>query len=267
MPPKKVIKKTKISNVKAEASAVKTVVNVRVGDQNTRAKTVKRRRTVAGAGAGLGIFNRPLPLATQSLSISQPAFMTNEYNELLKALATERKERMSMAPPLAPNSTPLTANIQTNELLDRPIPRNPMIPIAQAFAVAQEATVEKDFADDPLTNENMFVGSSRLAEKLSQKLPVTNFDYNDMESYDSESNRNQEDLVSEAVSSKAKGKTTPSGTKYEEVSKVYDGYINYLKDVNKRYGINEPPKARRDFNSQIAIKKEIRRIQDLVLSI
>ena len=154
--------------------------------------------------------------------------------------------------------------MQRNELLSRPVARPPMIPMAQAFAIAEEATVKKELYDDPLTNENMFVNSSRLAEKITPKLPVTNFDYNDLESYDDEANRAQESLSRDAEAVAVK-QQSPSLGKYQEVSNIYEAYINYLRNANARYGINEQPKARRSFNSQISVKREIRRIEDLIL--
>lgn len=264
-------KKTKISNVKAEASAVKQVVNVRVGDQIVRRKTVRRARRSGGRGGGsdggLAIFSRPLPIATQSLGAPSQAPILNEYNELLRTLAAERRERLAAAPPLAPNTEPLTTNMQRNELLSRPDPRTPLTPIVQAFAVAEEAVVDKETYDDPLTNENMFVGASRLAEKLAPRLPVSNFNYDDVIAYDDENEREQDALFreAEAVSEEAKRKAPKSASKYEGVSKAYDAYVEFLTDANARYIINEPIKARRSFGSQAAVKREIDRIQTLVL--
>ncbi len=270
--PKKV-KKTKISNVKAEASAVKQVVNVRVGDQFTKRKTVKRygRRPPRGGGGGgggdggLGIFNRPPVVATQSLSIqptSTPA-PVNEYNALLRALAEERSARMAAAPPLAPNTSPLTTNEQRNELLSKSTPRTPLTPIVQAYAVAEEQTIDKELYDDPLSNENMFVGSSRLGEKLAQKLPVSNFDYNDVEGYDDENEYEQEALVKQAEPRSIE--KTEYQRQRDRFNAVYDEYLRKVKDANRNYLLGESIKSRNYFNnSQTNVRSEMSRIDDLI---
>ena len=278
--PKKV-KKTKISNVKAEASAVKTVVNVRVGDQYSKRKTVKNRYAGGGGGrrgggggggggdGGLAIFNRPPVVATQNLSPPPSSNVANEYNELLRTLAEERRARMAAAPPLAPNSAPLTTNQQRNELLSRRPPPAPFAPIVQAYAVAAEATVKKDLYDDPTTNENMFNGSSRLGINISPRLPVSNFDYNDVDAYDDENDYEQEALEESVANAQSPEQLQEiqkkAQTKYQAVSKAYEDYINYLRDANERYAINEPPKSRRFFNSQKKIKEEIRRVQEITM--
>ena len=285
MPAKKV-KKTKISNVKAEASAVKTVVNVRVGDQYTR-KTTKRggKRTGGGGGGGggggrgggdmggLGIFNRPIPVS--NISISQPS-STNEYNELLRALAAERRDRMAAAPPLAPNTTPLTANEQRNELLNIPDMRTPMTPVVERFSMVQPNLVERELYDDPLSNENMFIGSSRLAERLAPKLPVSNFDYSDIDAYDAEDETEQDALETQAGGKRTSlgekiakvalsefegGGLTPAQIKTGKVKAIYEKYINMVRDANERYGLNEPVKNLTSFQkSQKKVKDEIDRI-------
>lgn len=263
--PKPPVREQNSSNVQQQQ-----VVNVRVG--GTIGAVRKRRptgRRGGGAGrgggggggdGGLAIFSRPPIVATQNLSTVPPA-PVNEYNELLRALATERRERMAAAPPLAPNTTPLTTNEQRNEILRTPDTSTPMTPIIQAWAVAQEAVVDRETWDDPLTNENMFVGSSRLAQNISQKLPVSNFDYNDVEAYDDENDLEQEALENQAA--REGEPLTLAQKKYDAVSRAYEQYINFLRDANERYLLGEAPKSRRFFNSIKKIKDEIRRIQEL----
>lgn len=263
--PKKV-KKTKISNVKAEASAVKQVVNVRVGDQVTKRKTVRRysvRRGGGGGGGGgggmggLGVFNRPLPVMTQALGA--PPAPVNEYNELLRALAEERRQRMSTQT-LGPNTAPLTTNGQRNQLLSISVPQTPLTPIVEAFAIAQDKVVDKQLYDDPLTNENMFVNSSRLGENIAQKLPVSNFDEGDLDTYDDENQDEQSSLANE-VASRLKSRKA-----YDAKKREYENYIQYLRTQNERYGLSIKPKPLRDLQSQSQIREEMRRIDDLILA-
>lgn len=202
--PKKV-KKTKISNVKAEASAVKTVVNVRVGDQYSKKKTVKYRvrrpKDKAAGETGLAIFNRPLPLATQSFAQAQSPVLTNEYNELLRRLEMERRERMATLKPLTPNPTPLTTNEQRNEILRKPDTRTPMTPAIEAFSATQEALVDNETLGTGF--ENMFIGTTSAIRNIAPKLPVSNFDYNDLETYYDENEMEQEALEEQAQGGKA----------------------------------------------------------------
>ena len=176
--------------------------------------------------------------------------------------------RAAAATPLAPNTTPLTINEQRNELLSRVEAQTPMTPIVNAFAVAAADVVKSKMADDPLTNENMFVNSGRLAENLAQKLPVSNFNYDDVDNYAEEDVMEQDALVRQAEGDAVERKTpSKSAVKYENVSRGYEEYINFVRNMNERYGINETPKSRRSFNSIAGIKREVNRIQELVMNV
>lgn len=266
MPAKK--KTTKVS-AKAKA-AVKQVVNVRVGNV-----PAQRRRAAAAPRPPKPenplLKQQPsinLTLSTQSYTNPQPQPYINEYNTLLRQLADERMARAAAATPLAPNTTPLTINEQRNELLSRVEAQTPMTPIVNAFAVAAADVVKSKMADDPLTNENMFVNSGRLAENLAQKLPVSNFNYDDVDNYAEENVMEQDALVRQAEGDAVERKTpSKSAVKYENVSRGYEEYINFVRNMNERYGINETPKSRRSFNSIAGIKREVNRIQELVMNV
>jgi hypothetical protein len=117
---------------------------------------------------------------------------------LLREIANERRQREASAPPLQPNTTPLTINQQRNELLSKVAPSTPLDPITKRFSQVAEQTVDKETYDDPQTNENMFTTPPSLAYNVSQKLPVSTFDEEDVIDYDEENSDEQEELVREA---------------------------------------------------------------------
>lgn len=226
MPPKR---SKKISTTKVETGNIKQVVNVRVGDQYTKTKRVskKTKRYYGGKGAsrygggggggdgGLAIFSRP-PILTnmQSPVVQQPSYV-NEYNMLLRELANERKQRQAAAPPLQPNTTPLTTNMQRNELLATPTLPTPLEPITKRFSEVAEMTIDKETYDDPQTNENMFSSPPSLAYNLSQKLPIGLFDEEDLEEFD-----NENDAEQEALEKQAKPIITPTTEKKIKLTSV-----------------------------------------------
>ena len=193
MPPK--------SKAKAKAtstSSAKQIVNVKIGDTVMKRRRARPRRPAAGGGGGsrggaeaLAIFSRPLPVATQSLGVSMTAPATAEYNMLLRALAEEKSARERAAPPLAPNTAPLTMNEQRNELLSQPDLRTPMTPIVEKFSRVMQTVAANQTYDDPLVDENRTFGAARLAENIAPRLPITKFDVNDVEAYDDEDEREQ----------------------------------------------------------------------------
>lgn len=192
MPPKQKQKQTA-----KQKQQVKQVVNVRVGDIKAKRKAAPRRRAALPEPAPALLRQGPpvnVSLSTQSYMPSQPSYL-NEYNTLLKQMAEEKAARSRAAPPLAPNTVPLTINQQRNELLNR-------IEAAMqtnALAVPLKNVVETQTYDDPLSDENMFVNSSRLGENIAPKLPVTNFDYNDVNNYAAEAQDIASSIVNEII--------------------------------------------------------------------
>ena len=267
----KKVKKTKISNVKAEATGVKQVVNVRVGGQYTsKKKTVRnvRRRPLSSQAReevrGIGAFERPpAPVVSLSTQTFQPPSYVNEYNALLRELADERRARNQSVPPLAPNTAPLTTNQQRNELLSRPTQVAPFEPAIQAYATL---VVDKELADDPLTNENVTgFGSARLAENIAQKLPVAYFDEEDIDDYDDENQIEQSELIDQVEGSEGKpSRQYSQNPKKAKVQKMYEGYVSYIDDVNAQYGLDIKPRPIRDVQSQSKITEQINKIDEIV---
>jgi len=204
MPPKR---SKKIPTTSIKQGNIKQVVNVRVGDQTTKTRRRRPRprpRTGGGGGgaggsSGLAMFSRPaISLSLQAPTLQQPSYL-NEYNMLLRELANERRQREAAATPLQPNTTPLTTNQQRNELLSKAPTLTPLDPITQRFSQVATQTIEKETYDDPLTNENMFTTPPSLAYNLSQKLPVSTFDEEDVIDYDEENSDEQEALAKEVA--------------------------------------------------------------------
>lgn len=271
MPPKK---KQPQTITKASAAA-KQIVNVKIGDTVARRRSKRPRRGGGGGGGGeqpprpmgmeaLGVFSRGLPVATQSLGVSMTAPANAEYNMLLRALAEEKSARERAAAPLMPNTAPLTTNEQRNELLSHPDLRTPMTPIVEKFSRIIQTVAANQMYDDPLIDENKNFGAARLAENIEPRLPVSNFDVNDVVAYDDEDFLEQEALGDSVSKGQSSAKPPKSGSKYEAVSKAYENYAEYIKYANKQYGINEPIKARRNFTSQVGVSRELDRVKDLV---
>lgn len=289
MPPKAKAKlKKPLQNSKqvvkqAVKHAVKQIVNVRVGDTKASRKVVQRNIAPKLPEPINPLFRQApinVSLSTQSYNPqAQPSYL-NEYNMLLREVTAERRARLENTPPLAPNTTPLTATRQTNEILVRATPVTELSPIVNATAISLAKVVGTETYDDPLTSENMFVGSSRLAEKLSQKLPVTNFDYRDINDYADENEKEQEDLAKtieeetfrkkEAVSSKKQPSKSESSqgqpSLYIKREDAYNDYIKFIRDMNERYNLEEVPKDRSELPFLSDIKKEIKKIQDRTIS-
>jgi hypothetical protein len=186
---------------------VKQVVNVRVGDIKAKRKRVAKRASMPKLSEPAPALLRSAPpinvsLSTQSYMPSQPSYV-NEYNTLLRQLAEERTARQRAAAPLAPNTSPLTINEQRNELLNKVERPTSLDPITQTFSKIYEQNVNKETYDDPTTNENMFVNSSRLAENIAPKLPATPFDNEDIINY-AEQNETQQSSLAETTPKKKK---------------------------------------------------------------
>lgn len=206
MPVKKRTAKKPLVESKASAKqAVKQVVNVKIGDKvTTRRRRVARVPKIPPAEPSPLLRERsPINLSLSTQSYNQPPVqpLVNEYNMLLRQLAEERTARARAAPPLQPNNSPLTTNLQRNELLNR---REPKF-TDQTFPVVNimDEVVNRKVYDDPLTDENMFVNSSRLAENLAPKLFIDEyFDYNDLNKYADENLREQEEVINEVEKEK-----------------------------------------------------------------
>lgn len=196
MPIKKSKKQSQVVKQK-QKQVVKQVVNVKVGDMKPKRKAVARPRLPEPQPA---LFRQPpinVSLSTQSYQPPATQSYINEYNALLKQVADERRAALQNVPLLTPNTNPLTTNEQRNELLSRSEPRTQFSAIVEAASKKLEDVVNLETYDDPLTNENQFVNSSRLGEKLAQRLPVTNFDFNDVNNYDMENAKEQKALEDE----------------------------------------------------------------------
>lgn len=255
----------------ASASGVSQIVNVRVGDTQVPKKPVAKKpsRPSGGGGggmAGLAMFDRSVP---QLLLNPQPAMasVNSSYNELLRQLTEERKQRLSMLKPLEPNTTGLTTNKQTNELLSVKEPFSNAIKSAlDEFNKTQDLVIDEQLYDDPFTNDNMFLGSSRLAENIAPRLSLTPFDMEDIENYDLENQNEQqalENLVEERRDEEELGLTRDQRKK-KEIRTFYDEYVIFVDNVNAQYGLTIVPKAIRKINSKKRIQDEIDRIKERI---
>ena len=247
MPPKKKSKKPLPTTNKVQQGNIKQVVNVRVGDEYTKARRAakKTRRRVTGGGGPMAssVFSKypsqniSLGLQTQSPMVQQPSYL-NEYNMLLKQLADERKQRLQATPALAPNTTPLTMNQQRNELLSQKAPVQPFDEVTRRFAEVQTQTVNKKTYDDPQTNENMFTSPPSLGYNLSQKLPVTNFDYEDIDNYadedEDEQNALVEDVEAKEVPKKEKEQNITNALKLNITNALIELGLTTNKKDNER---------------------------------
>ncbi len=221
MPPKR---SKKIPTTSIKQGNIKQVVNVRVGDQTSKTRRRKPRPRTGGGGggrggggdSGLAMFSRPaISLSLQAPTLQQPSYL-NEYNMLLREIANERRQRESNAPPLQPNTTPLTINQQRNELLSKVAPKTQLDPITERFSQLATQTVNKEVYDDPQTNENMFTSPPSLAYNVSQKLPVSTFDEEDVIKYDNENSDEQEELEIEVGGSESEG----GGTRKQKLTEI-----------------------------------------------
>lgn len=201
MPPKK---KSAMSKAKASAkAAVKQIVNVSIGSKAPARRRAARKSPPLPSAETSPLLRQvpPINLSLSTQSYNQPPVQPylNEYNTLLRELANERMARAAAAPPLAPNTTPLTSNIQTNDLLSKKeVSTAPKLPIMNII----DDIVDKKLYDDPLTNENMFINSSNLADNLAPKLPASNFNYDDVNNYAEENLREQEEVINQVEKEK-----------------------------------------------------------------
>lgn len=300
-------KKKAITNSKIEKDTVKQIVNVRIGEQSIKKKRATKRKPRRAAGkpegvskmgaavggsemmSGLGVFNRNpmVSLSLQSPSMQMPSY-ANEYNTLLKELAMERKQRLDAIPVLASNTAPLTTNMQLMELNPRtPKPKQEFDDITQRFANAASETLDESVQDDPTIDDNMLKGTSNLGYRLSQKLPTSNFDYEDVEAYDAENEMEQEAIATAVKTPLPTATVLPKpeplgdedlpmleGTamkSYSENKKtaakqqVYEEYVKFMQNLNERYGTNYKIKGIRTFTGQGKIREEISRIQNEIL--
>lgn len=293
MPPKKLVAKP--STVKMEKDTVKQVVNVRVGDVAVKKrKRMKKPRSApvakpAGVSkygeskadmmSALTAFNRPnISLSLQSPVVQQPSYL-NEYNMLLRELANERRQRQQASQPLAANTAPLTTNSQRNELLVPVVQATLLDPITQRFSETATQTINKEVYDDPQTDENMLSSPPNLAYNLSQKLPSSNFDYRDVDSYAGENQKEQSALASEAVSGANLGEEEISGeetfyvkprkarqTNPESLKVPYQQYIKEVSNLNERFNLEIKPIPMNNFRTKGAIMEEIGNIKKKAVS-
>lgn len=289
MPPKKSV--VKPSAVKMEKDTVKQIVNVRVGEtaikkrqrmKKPRSAPVAKPQGVSKFGepakadmmSALSSFNRPnISLSLQSPAVQQPSFL-NEYNMLLRELANERKQRQTATQPLAANTAPLTTNEQRNELLIPVVQATLLDPITQRFSETATQTINKEVYDDPQTSENMLSSPPNLAYKLSQKLPNSNFDYRDVDSYAGENQTEQDALAKEAVAGANLGDEEISGeetynvkprkarqTKPESLKVPFQQYIKEVANLNERFNLEVKPRSLNEFRTKGEIMEEISNIK------
>lgn len=252
MPPKK--KATKQPSIKSKATAkasVKQVVNVKIGsDKQTR----RRARVPTKLSPTPSPLLRQAPpinlsLSTQSYNQPQPSYL-NEYNMLLRQMAEERTARARATPPLQPNTTPLTSNLQTNDLLSKKqISTGPKLPVMNIV----DDVVDNQLYDDPLTNENMFVNSSRLAENLAPTLPISNFDYNDVNNYNEENLKEQEAVINQVEKEKK-----PKKNKKEKLLEETNNLIEfYNKETNDSINLVKRTASKKQIQAQNDRIKEL----------
>lgn len=258
------------SAIARAANAVRQSVNVKV----MTAEPARRRRRkrvpaaaapkaqgMAGVSGALGVFSQRAPvlqtLSSIPVPMQQTAAAVSEYNLILKELAAERAARAAAAAPLQPNTTPLTLNAARNELLSRKPETTPLDEITARFGDTIEKTVNAETADDPSTNENMFNGSSRLAQNIAPKLPLGRIDEADVAAFDTQEPTAQEALVQEV-------ELTAAQKRKKRLAEAYADYADYVEALQERYGLGIQLKPKSKLNSFAAITQEKRRIDELV---
>ncbi len=262
-------KKSKAKQIQTAKQKVKQIVNVTVGD----VKATRRPRAAAAIPAS---FNRPpinLSLSTQSYQPPAQNY-TNEYNTLLRLLTDERKTALQSIPILAPNTIPLTTNAQRNELLSKKQKITPFTDLIKSSNEILKNVVNVETYDDPLTNENMFKNSGRLAQNLAPKLPVTNFDYSDINNYDMENiderKALEKEIEIEIPDSNKRKKATQKEKLVEDTNnliKFYNLEINDNKPLVKpsmsKKIINEQKKQITDLINERALKVSKMKVQNI----
>lgn len=286
MPPKTKGKKTKSTTIKGKPTSVKQVVNVNVSGGRKGSRMQKQSPAPAQLDSGLNVFKKqPISIVLQTPSLSsqanpleKPSYL-NEYNMLLKELADERKARLDATAPLTPNPTPLTTNQQVNQLLNIPVVT--ATPINEVTNKFREELIDDAIYDAPYTDENMLTTPPNLSYNLSQKLPVSNFDYDDLRRYSNENQDEQSALVSEAraggglgegevlgalPTSEEEFEITPKPrksrqTKPEKLQPTFEEYVNEVRRLNERFNLEIKTKTLKDFRTKQDIIEEIQNVK------
>jgi hypothetical protein len=209
---------------------------------------------------------------------------------LLKELAQERKARLEALQPLAPNTNPLSTNQQINQLTNTPIvTATPINEVTNKFNEAYTKAINDTLYDAYYTDENKLTTPPNLSYNLSQKLPVSNFDYDDLRRYDNEDKDEQSALISEARAGGGLGEgeiigaledetlgalgefeITPKPrksrqTKPEKLQPTFEEYVNEVRRLNERFNLEIKTKTLKDFRTKQDIQEEIQNVKKRVV--
>lgn len=248
MPPKKNKKKHK-----PQLKGIQQIVNVNVS------KTIKNNNKKMSIPKS---FSKQ-PINSFSLVTPQmttPSFQ-NEYNMLLREITNERKQALNALQPLAPNTAPLTQSMQKNELFSKTPERTMLSPLTETFAMTAQSTIKNELYDDPLTDDNNLVNSSRLQENVAQKLPVMSSDVASIEKFADENAYEQTAMSHQAVDDEIEFRTPRPNRNNEARREAHARYIDIVNQVNHDYGLNIPIRGISKFTGIKDIDKEVARIR------
>lgn len=237
MPPKR---KKKPRKVQLDNKGVTQVVNVNVS------KVVKNKNKMMPHH----------PFSKQPINSFSLTSYQNEYNLLLKELANERKQILNSLPQLAPNSAPLTTNLQRNELFKTPV-RTPFSALSDSFSKSAEYTVKGETYDDPKTNDNKLANSAGLQENVAQSL---NFGSPSVDSA-SPQTPNTHQTVDSQVQFRNNARANRT---YDFKKEAHARYVDFVERANKDYQINIPIRKISKFNNVKEIHDEIDNIQNQI---
>jgi len=263
MPPKAKRKKGHKSNTtKMSQSGTSLRQNVYVSI--SKKTSVSRPKS---EGKGFSNINKAPPILSQSFNpmitlqppqITPPPYV-EQYNSLLKAMQDERKQMLASLPVLASNTTPLTQNLQRNQLLNKPVIPNPLTEVTQQFSESLSNSIASQTYDDPTTNEEQAKFPAREAESIAPTLPVGRYDIEDVNEYDN-SNNDEEEALAVSASKGEQPKTNAYGKRqilYEEYKEMIDSAYLQYPELRDKYKI----KTIKQLNSQGKIKNEMEKIQ------
>jgi hypothetical protein len=242
MPPKR---KKKPRKVQLNNKGVTQVVHVNVS------KVVKNKNKVVPQNP----FSKQ-PINSFSLispQMSTPSYQ-NEYNLLLKELTAERKQMLNSLPQLAPNTAPLTSNLQRNELFQTPY-RPPFSALTDSFSKSAEETVKHETYDNPQTDDNNLANSAGLQENVAQSLAV--------ESPSVASASEQTPNTHQTVDTQVQFRNNARANRtYEAKRGMHARYVELVQQVNKQYQLNIPIRKISKFNNIQEIYDEINNVQN-----
>lgn len=240
--------------------------------QNVNIKISKSTRKTSKAPNAFSNANRAMPsisLSLQAPQITPPPYV-EQYNTLLKAIQDERKALLSSIPPLAPNTTPLTQNLQRNELLNKRQVFSPLTPVTEAFSKSLRDNVSHETYDDPSTNETLTNFPSRVAQNIAPRLQAGRFDIEDVNAYDNSNNDEEVALAQSVVAApeaQATGRAYSSNPKYAKKQLLYDEYKELVQSAYQ-----QNPELRESYrmgsikqlSSQEKIRNEIEKVRQLM---